>query len=208
MLETGQVKHRRFPLEILGEILLLTIVGAFFVYLFVASLSWPLGAALMPRIAVIVGFPFLIIRVITLLRRTAARQGQMQIMDMGFSIGIDPKGEAQRFLRICTFIVGLYIAIWVFGFHVALPLAMFFYLFVYGRVGWIVSTAVSLFFLALIVGIYDTVLHVNWHEPLILRIWPGLSILKLNEHNFPAAGLSAVWPRRTTALAVTFSLSS
>jgi len=166
---SGKVKRWRIPLEILGEIPLLAFVGGFFVYLFVASLSWPLGAALMPRIAVIIGFPFLFIRVITLLRRTVARQGQ--IMDLGFSIGIDPKGEARRFVRICTFIVGLYFAIWVFGFHVALPLGMFFYLFVYGRVGWIASIAVSLFFLAFIIGVYDTVLHVSWHEPLVLRIW-------------------------------------
>jgi hypothetical protein len=174
----GKLKRWRIPLEILGEILLLAIVGGFFVYLFVESLSWPLGAALMPRIAVIIGFPFLIIRVITLLRRSVAQQGPIQIMDLGFSIGIDPKGEAKRFVRICTFIVGLYLSIWVFGFHVALPVAMFLYLFVYGRVGWIASIAVALFFLALIIGVYDTVLHVSWHEPLILRIWPGLSILQ------------------------------
>lgn len=166
---SGKVKRWRIPLEILGEIPLLAIVGGFFIYLFVESLSWPLGAALMPRIAVIIGFPFLIIRVITLLRRTVSQQGQ--IMDMGFSIGIDPEGEAKRFARICTFIVGLYLGIWVFGFHVALPLAMLFYLFVYGRVGWIAAIAVSLFFLALIIGVYDAVLHVSWHEPRILRIW-------------------------------------
>ena len=167
----GKVKRWRIPLELLGEIPLLAIVGGFFVYLFVESLSWPLGAALMPRIAVIIGFPFLIIRVITLLRHTTAQQGPIQIMDLGFSIGIDPEGEAKRFVRICTFIIGLYLAIWVFGFHVALPLAMFFYLFVYGRVGWIASIAVSLFFLAFIVGVYDNVLHVSWHEPLILKLW-------------------------------------
>ena len=165
----GQAKRWRMSLEILGEILLLAIVGGFFVYLLAESLSWPLSAALMPRIAVIIGFPFLIIRVTTLLRRTIAQQGH--IMDMGFSIGIDPKAEAKRFVRICSFIVGLYLAIWVFGFHVALPLGMFFYLFVYGRVGWIASIAVSLFFLALIIGVYDTVLHVSWHEPLILKLW-------------------------------------
>ena len=122
----GKVKRWRIHLELLGEIPLLAIVGGFFVYLFAESLSWPLGAALMPRIAVIIGFPFLIIRVITLLRHTAAQQGPIQIMDMGFSIGIDPEGEAKRFVRICTFIIGLYLAIWVFGFHVALPLACFF----------------------------------------------------------------------------------
>jgi hypothetical protein len=166
---SGKVKRWRIPLEILGEIPLLAIVGGFFVYLFVESLSWPLGAALMPRIAVTIGFPFLIIRVIALLRRTALQQGQ--IMDLGFSIGIDPEGEARRFARICTFIVGLYFAIWVFGFHVALPAGMFVYLFFFGRVGWVGSALVSLCFLAFIVGVYDNVLHVSWHEPLISKFW-------------------------------------
>jgi hypothetical protein len=166
-------KQGRISLEVLGEIPLLIIVGAFFAYLFVQSLSWPLGAALMPRIAVIIGCPFLVLRVFALLRGASSDQGQ--IMDLGFSIGIDPKGEAKRFVRICTFIVGLYLAIWVFGFHVALPLGMFFYLFVYGKTGWITSIAISLFFLALIIGVYDNVLHVSWHEPLILRIWYWLN---------------------------------
>lgn len=159
------------PLEIVGEIVLLAVVGGFFTYLFVESLGWPTGAALMPRIAVAIGVPFWIGRVAVLVRRTEAKPAQ--IMDFGFRVGVDPKAEARRFTRIVGFIVGLYIAIWIFGFHVALPLGMLFYLFVYGQLRWIWSIVVSLLFLALIVGVYDELLHANWHEPLISKIWPA-----------------------------------
>lgn len=159
----------RFSLEVVGEAVLLVGVGAFFVYLFVQSFKWPFGTALMPRIAVIIGVPFLIARVISLARRTVEQQDS--IMDTGFRLGEDPKREARNFIRICAFIVGLYLAIWVFGFHVALPLGMFLYLFFVGRVGWVGSIAVALCFLAFIVGVYDSVLHISWHEPLILRLW-------------------------------------
>ena len=89
--------------------MLLTLVGTFFVYLFVSSLAWPLGAALMPRIIVIIGAPFLLARIAVLLRPREEPVGE--IMDMGFRIGDDPKIERQRFMRICLFIVGLYLAI-------------------------------------------------------------------------------------------------
>ncbi len=170
MEEGWKVKRPSISLEILGEVVLLAVVGGFFIYLFVESLDWPLGSALMPRIAVVIGLPFLILRAVALVRNTAVEQGQ--IMDMGFRLGDDPKGEARRLVRICGFIAGLYLAIWVFGFHVALPLGMFFYLFVYGRVGWIGSIVVALLFLALIIGVFDNILHVSWHEPLILQLGP------------------------------------
>ena len=169
MEQSQTTNNEGIRLEILGEIFLLVLVGGFFFYLFVESLDWPLGAALMPRIAVVIGTPFLIARVVTLLRnRTTAQQ---QIMDVGFRIGDDPKGESKRFLRICTFIVGLYLAIWILGMHIALPLGMFLYLAIYGKAGWIVSTVIAGLFLALIVGVYDYVLYANWHEALIYRLW-------------------------------------
>ena len=48
---------------------------------------------------------------------------------------------------------------------------MLFYVRVYGKMSWTASLIVGVSFLAVIVGIYDQVLHANWHEPLIMQLW-------------------------------------
>ncbi len=74
----------------IGELILLIIAGTFFGYLFYESLDWPLGAALLPRIAVIIGAPFWLLQIISTLR--SRQEGPGQIMDLGFlEIGIDPR---------------------------------------------------------------------------------------------------------------------
>ena len=153
-------------LETVGEMVLLALVGGFFVYLFVESLQWPLGSALMPWIAVGIGMPFWIYRVLVLILR-AREAPAAQIMDIGFRTGSDPAGERARFLRITLFILGLYLGIWLFGFHVALPLAMLIYVRVYGQLSWLGALSVALMFLALLVGVYDRLLNATWHEPLM-----------------------------------------
>jgi hypothetical protein len=164
--ETQQARLR-VSLEAAGEIILMILVGGFFVYLFVESLQWPLGSALMPWITVGIGAPFWLYRLLVLIVR--AREAPAQIMDIGFRVGDDPSGEKARFFRICSFIIGLYLAIWLFGFHVALPLGMLFYLRVYGEVSWWWALIVALMFLALIVGVYDRLLGAVWHEPLAVE---------------------------------------
>ena len=159
--------------ELIGEMVLLALVGGFFVYLFIESLRWPLGSALMPWIAVGIGAPFWIYRVLVLLVR--AREAPSQIMDIGFRTGGDPTGERARFLRIGLFILGLYVGIWLFGFHVALPLGVLLYVRVYGHLSWLASLSVGLIFLALLVGVYDRLLNATWHEPLVRQWFEALS---------------------------------
>jgi hypothetical protein len=156
-------------LEVAGEIVLLVMVGAFFVYMFWQSLGWPIGAWLMPRIAILMGIPFWIARFIALFRPT--KSADRQIMDIGFWLGSDPKAEGIRFLQISGWIVLLYIAIWMFGFHVALPAGIFAYLYYYGRAGWLWSALVSLAFVAMLVGIYDLLLNTPWHEAMVFDFW-------------------------------------
>lgn len=167
--QTGRERAARLrvSLEAVGEIVLMILVGGFFVYLFVESLQWPLGSALMPWIAVGIGAPFWLYRMLVLIVR--AKEAPAQIMDIGFRTADDPTGEKARFFRICFFIVGLYLAIWLFGFHVALPLGMLFYLRVYGEVSWWWSLVVALMFLALIVGVYDRMLGAVWHEAPVIE---------------------------------------
>ena len=168
---TGTAR-RGFSVEVVGEIILLAIVGSFFLYMFIESFGWPEGSALMPRIAIVMGTPFWVARLITLVRSTRETSSEM-IMDLGFRTGEDPRGERLRFVRICLFIGGLYAAIWLVGFHIALPLGVFLYVKVYGRAGWIWSAALGLLFLALIVGVYDNFLNATWHDPPLLRLFWG-----------------------------------
>ena len=160
-------------LESFGEMVLLALVGGFLVYLFIESLQWQLGSALMPWIAVGIGAPFWVYRVLVLILRV--REAQGQIMDIGFRTGGDPTGERARFIRISLFIIGLYIGIWLFGFHVALPLGTLLYVRVYGQLSWLASLCVGLIFLALLVGVYDGLLNATWHEPLAQRWFESIS---------------------------------
>ncbi len=163
---------RRFTLEVAGEVVLLLAVGAFFLYMFIDSFSYPEGADLMPRLAVLVGTPFWLIRVWTLLRGTPEKRiEEGDIMDTGFILGDDPKTEGQRFVRIFGFTTIMYVAIWLIGVHVALPGMLFLYLMYYGKAGWLGSAGVALAFLALIVGFYDFALHIVWPES-IFPLWP------------------------------------
>jgi hypothetical protein len=158
-------------IEVLGELVLLFFVGAFFIYMFVGSFSWPPGSAFLPRIAIVVGTPFWIIRVVSLLRHAQSSIGE--IMDMGF-VGIegdDPKSVTRRLIRACVFVLLLYLAIWLFGFHVALPMGVFIYLLRYGGIGWVRSGLVALTFLAFIVGLYDVALDAYWPEPAVLALF-------------------------------------
>jgi hypothetical protein len=169
-------RGRLLSLESGGELVLLILVAAFFGYLLYGSMSWKLGASIIPWTAVALGTPFLILRFIAVLRPArggaalAASPGQ--IMDIGFGASSDGAAPA-RFLRIVVYILAMYLGIWLLGFHVALPLATFIYLYVYGRAGLLWSAAVALMFLALIMGVYDELLHARWHDAPIL-IWLGL----------------------------------
>ncbi len=165
---TGGRSVHSSSIEFVGEAILLLVVGAFFIYLFVDSWSWPLDAALMPRIAVILGFPFWLMRAITLLRFQGSKGGGgSEIMDTGFILGIDPKAESQRFARIIGFTLLLYGGIWLIGIHITLPVTMFLYLLIYGRAGWMWSAATAFVFLGLIVGFYDWVLAIVWPDPVL-----------------------------------------
>ncbi len=78
-------------------------------------------------------------------------------------------GRARAFSE-SVFLLGLYSAIWLFGFHIALPVGMLFYLRVYCEVSWWWSFGVALMFLALIIGVYDRMLGATWHEPPVLEL--------------------------------------
>ena len=131
-------ERKALTIEIVGEVLLLTIVGGFFVYMFLQSLDWSAGAVLMPYIALLIGLPFLVLRTIHVARVWFGTRNEtmtvQQIMDTGFRIGENPEAERRLFVRILAAIAILYVGLWIVGFHIMLPLWTFMYLYRYGKV--------------------------------------------------------------------------
>ena len=168
-LRTGTV-----TLEVIGETILLLFVAGLFTAMFIESFSWPLGASLAPRIAIIGGTPFLLLRVAHLvrvsLRRRQTNVAVSQIMDAGFRIDGDPQVVRQRLLRGIAAIVALYVGIWVIGFHIMVPLWVFVYMYFIGKARFIWAAVWSLIFAAVIIWVYGKLLLTLWHDPLVFRL--------------------------------------
>ena len=69
-------------------------------------------------------------------------------------------------LEIWAWLIGLFVAIHVIGFPVALPLFVFLYCKIYGG-GWLLSFTLSVLTLGFLYGVFEQVLHVPWPEPLV-----------------------------------------
>lgn len=164
-------EYSRFSIQFVGEFTLLALTGLFFGYMVVDTLPMSFEGRLLPWLAVGIGIPFWLILVVNLFRRGGVTPQEM-IMDTGFLTGEDPKAEIAGLIRISLFIVGLYLGIWLFGFHVAVPTALFLYLLIVARAGWIGSVSVGLAFETLIVGVFDWTLNIPWHEPVVSYMIP------------------------------------
>ena len=164
-------------LEVVGEIVLLAVVGAFLGYFLVksspwliGSSTWPSGSSTLPRVAVLIGIPFWLFRVWSVVRRSNRTSGT--IMDLGFTIGREPKAELLRFVRIMSAIFGLFLSIWLVGFHLALPLWVMGYLIIYGKAPWWGAVLAGAGFEAFLWGVFDYVLLTEWPLPKIFS-WVG-----------------------------------
>jgi ABC-type amino acid transport system permease subunit len=171
--EDMAVERKAVSLEIIGEMILLSAVAGFFIYIAVSARNWPFAAILTPAIAITIGTPFLIWRIVHVIRMGLwvhnTEVTQSQIMDIGFRVGQDRKGERQRFIRIFVAIGVLYGGIWILGFHITLPLWIFGYMYWFGKVRLVWAALIGLLFLGFIVGIYDMLLGAYWNEPLLLQ---------------------------------------
>lgn len=126
----------------------------------------------LPLIAIGIGTPLWFIRLNTVLRRRKAIE-QGMIMDLGFRLGEDPEGERRRALLYFGTLILLVLVVWVFGFHIGLPLWVMGYLALWTRSPWYYALLSGLAFEAFIIGILDLTLDIFWFEPLFFR-WIGV----------------------------------
>ncbi|MYA50305.1 MAG: hypothetical protein F4Y25_06170 [Chloroflexi bacterium] len=177
----GLVRRLTRP-EVLGEMVLLAIVGIMFATMLWESQDWTTASALMPRIAIAIGAPLWFIRVIGLVRYALGTQPERyrgvrreeessgQIMDLGFYMGEDQRAALVRFLSITGMLLILLAGIWLVGWHISLPVWTFAYLLIFAKVKVWQAALGGIFFLAVIIGVYGALFDTLWNDPVLFRM--------------------------------------
>ena len=154
--------------EILGEVILLAIVLFLAIVYIIEMPGLKMPGRYLPIITIAFVTPFWVIRVKSLFERKKALEAG-QIMDLGFRFGGDPAAEKRRAIRYISSVGLFFVAVWIFGFHIALPIWVMTYLFVFARVKPIIILMVGAAFEGLLLGIHDFIIDVPWPEPLFWR---------------------------------------
>ncbi len=165
-------------LEALIEGLFTLLLAALFGYSISAAREWPFSAAMFP---IIVGVPGFFLAAALALRialhgQDNPKESQTQSGTPG-DLYLDEsllRGEGlKRTIIIFAWILGLFFLGWLLGQRIALPLFVFLYLKVGSKEGWMISIAVTLAVAIFLLGIFDQVVHVSWHQGVLFR-WLGL----------------------------------
>lgn len=142
------------------------IVAAYAVY---TSRDWGLGTGLFPWF---VGIPVLVMSIIQMgleiyqsLKSPEARQtdtGDLQV-DLSMGIGL----VTRRALGFAAWLLGLFFGTVVFGFFISIPAFTILYLKYQAKEGWLLTAGLTLGTFVFFVGLFDTILHIVWPQPLL-----------------------------------------
>ena len=127
-----------------------------------SSLDWPLRASIL---VLLLGGIGLILALLQLgVDFKAIFHGPAKAEGLSFEVSM-PEGGDSRWgaLEIWSWLIGLYAAIWLVGFPVAVPLWVCAYSKFYGSY-WITSISLTFVAWAFIYGIFDRALHVPWPD--------------------------------------------
>jgi hypothetical protein len=162
----------RINLELVLESILLSIVTGFFVYLLLAVGDLRPEAARLPRMTAIGGLVLVAAFIAQMVWGATHRRQNVtaQILDTGFDEeGLPGRLVVMRTLRVASWFGGMLAAIWFVGYHVAVPVFVFFYLLVFGKTKWWTAATAGAAFFLLIYVLFDLVLNSVWPEPALLR---------------------------------------
>ena len=149
------------------EGILIVFCAALFTFMLSESLRWSSGVALLPRIAAGFGLIVLVAYAIDRFRPRPAGAAA-KIMDLGFDEGdLDRATVLSRTARFVLTTGGLFLGVWIIGFHVAVPIYMVAYLIIYGKMPWWGAALCALGFEAFMIVMYDMIIRQAWPEPLI-----------------------------------------
>jgi putative tricarboxylic transport membrane protein len=146
--------------------------GALFSFVVVAALILALWqsrkfgfrAGLFPWV---IGYPVLILAFIQLLLDLTGRT-RFKSEGIGFGPELSKQLVYNRTLSICSWTIGYFVAIWLLGFSLAVPVTTILYLKIAGKEKWPITLILSFIAWAFFYGLFEYGLHIPFPDPALL----------------------------------------
>lgn len=137
----------------------------------IAAWAWPWKAALFP---LAIGIPVFVLAAVEVLWVLLGTTQRGETKDFQFSQELPDREVLKRSAVAGAWIAGLFAAIVLFGFPIAVPLFVFLYLKLQGKEGWILCVVFTAAVWVFFYGLFDQLLHLPFPQGWLLE-WSGLS---------------------------------
>jgi hypothetical protein len=132
------------------------------------ALSWPPRARIFPF--AIFG-PILMVAITNFVKDLKRQPWTETINQAIDEANLDETSFRKRTRVILGWVVGFFLALWLLGFPLGIPLATFLYLKVAAREGWLTSVLVTVGTWAFVVGVFGHFLDFVFPDPALLTPW-------------------------------------
>ncbi len=150
-------QESKFKLE---GVLFTLFIACILIFALQSSLDWPLRASILILLLGGIGLVLALFQLGMDLRAIFHQPAKAEGLSFDAPM---PEASDTRWgaLEIWTWLIGLYAAIWLVGFPIAVPLWVFAYSKFYGS-HWITSICLTIVAWAFIYGVFERALHVPW----------------------------------------------
>lgn len=126
------------------------------------SMDFGFRAGLFPRVVI---YPVLVLIIVQFIRELMGKGGGSSMEDSLENVEPRlPDVVNRRTATIFGWIVGLFIAIWLLGFSVAVPIYTFLHLKIGAQEGWLISIIMTVVSWSIVYGLFDYILHVPFPQ--------------------------------------------
>jgi len=171
---TGQTK-----IEVSGDRRLHIGTAAWFTITLIVLLAWALWssrnfgyrAGLFPWV---IGIPTFVLSILQLARDIGGKQKKaVAVAGEETEVEIAPAVVRQRTIAVIGWTVGFFLAIWLLGFSIAVPLMILSYLKFAGKESWLMTALVTFFSWLFYWGLFEKLLNVPFPEGLLIGLIRG-----------------------------------
>ena len=134
------------------------VLVAVFAYATVTAVSYPEGAKLFP-LAIAIPSLVLAVLLVVISLRSRGTTVPPKPPDPDDDPTLTPDEQARRTAEIAAWFLGIFAAVYLLGFLVAIPVSAIAYLRIATRESWVTSVAVAGVCWALVFGVFDRLLH-------------------------------------------------